>query len=273
MSDNTSDTDPPHDEGAAIQAIKALGIGEVVPAAYEDLLQPAAREVGKGLVVVAKAVNAVLSPVEGAVWGYEKIRLWLSVKITQKFADTPPEEIESPPLSVAGPAIVNLQFASDTECLRDMYANLIASSMHRDTKSSAHPSFVRVIEQLSPDEARILRSIGHMDAGDELLSESYSESEGHGYRFEGSIAKAWLNVCEAAGVENIDQAPAYLDNLVRLRLLRESHRSETELHPAGHNDHGDWGPFVEVTNETSVSVTEYGRMLFDSCIDQVDATT
>jgi len=49
----------------AEQAAKALGITQLVPAIYDDLLQPAAREVGQKFVAVAKAVGIALAPLGG----------------------------------------------------------------------------------------------------------------------------------------------------------------------------------------------------------------
>jgi hypothetical protein len=37
-----------------------------------------------------------------------------------------------------------------------MYANLLATAMNTETASKAHPAFVSIIGQLTPDEARIL---------------------------------------------------------------------------------------------------------------------
>ncbi|WKA57149.1 hypothetical protein QWY16_11620 [Planococcus shenhongbingii] len=48
------------------------GIVEAVPV-YEDALQPAAQELSKGFVVLAKTVNMALAPLSGLVWGYERI--------------------------------------------------------------------------------------------------------------------------------------------------------------------------------------------------------
>lgn len=49
---------------AAAKAIK--GVVEAVPV-YQDLVQPAAKEVGKGLQTVAKLVHVALAPVSGLV--------------------------------------------------------------------------------------------------------------------------------------------------------------------------------------------------------------
>jgi hypothetical protein len=56
------------------QAAKELGITNLLPEIYKDLLHPAVKESGEKLVIVAKAVGIALAPLEGAVWGYEQIK-------------------------------------------------------------------------------------------------------------------------------------------------------------------------------------------------------
>lgn len=65
------------------------GIVEAVPV-YEDLLQPAAQELGKGLQTLSKTINIALSPISGLVWGYEQIKGYIQpalekdLKVNQK---------------------------------------------------------------------------------------------------------------------------------------------------------------------------------------------
>ena len=59
--------------GSITEIVKAVGeLADKVPV-YQDAIQPAAKQIGKGLEVVAKAVNAALTPVEGLIWGVEQI--------------------------------------------------------------------------------------------------------------------------------------------------------------------------------------------------------
>jgi hypothetical protein len=50
----------------AEQTAKALGLSQLAPALYQNLLQPTARETGKNILLVAKAVSLGLSPLNGA---------------------------------------------------------------------------------------------------------------------------------------------------------------------------------------------------------------
>jgi hypothetical protein len=80
-----------------IDAARALGLSELVPEIYRDMLQPAARKVGDGLVTVAKAVMISLAPLEAGIWGYEQIKDWLSIRVTRILVDRNTTEIQNPP--------------------------------------------------------------------------------------------------------------------------------------------------------------------------------
>jgi hypothetical protein len=247
------------------EALNVLGVKDVIPKAYEDLLQPAAQELGKSLVVVARAVSMALAPVEGAVWAYDRIRSWLSVKLTQKLAKIDDECIQPPPMNIAGPAILNLTFTGGIPALREMYANLLASSMDANVASTAHPAFVRIIEQLSPDEAKILGSLVHHPSGKALCHEVTSAS-GTRKRSEKYLHEQWDRICAGAGVEYPGNNGAYMDNLMRLRLIGHIYENKSELIPEGGNDYGTWESHIDGTVEQTLYLTEFGERFIAACV-------
>lgn len=64
----------------AADAVK--GVVEAVPV-YQDIVQPAAREVGTALQTVAKSIHLALAPVAVLVWAYERIGEYLSAALTE----------------------------------------------------------------------------------------------------------------------------------------------------------------------------------------------
>ena len=124
---------------------------------YQDAVQPAAKEIGKGLQVVAKAVNAALIPVEGLIWGVEQIRDFVRDRVAKKLEAIPPEDIQQPKAHIAVPAIDALRYTGTEDGLSELYANLLATSMDKATAYRAHPGFVDMIKNMCPDEARIMR--------------------------------------------------------------------------------------------------------------------
>jgi hypothetical protein len=67
-------------------------------------------------------------------------------------------QVLSPP-EVAGPVLSQLRFLDDTNPLRGMYLNLLTASIDRERQSKAHPAFPFVLNQISRDEAILLRAI------------------------------------------------------------------------------------------------------------------
>ncbi len=201
------------------------GIVKAIPV-YEDLLQPAARQLGSGLEVVAKSVNLALSPLSALVWGYEQIRSFLLQEVSQRLSSVAPENIVTPDPAIACPTIEALRYSGCHEELRDMFVNLLGTAMDRSTASSAHPAFVAIIKQLVPDEARILRRFGSPLSFCVVHLHIQGTVPGH------KITKIVdvHNICDLgteANCEFPDLVQSYLDNLCRLNLTR----IDTEHYP------------------------------------------
>src|SRR5262249_12995200 len=131
---------------------------------YKDLAQPSAKRLGKELVPAAKqlgqtavrALNTVLAPLRGAIWGWEKIEEIVIPELAKRVEDAL-HKLVTPKRTVAGPALEASRFAGGEPALREMYVNLLATSMDRDTATKAHPAFAEIIRQLTPDEARVVQ--------------------------------------------------------------------------------------------------------------------
>jgi hypothetical protein len=252
------------EEDNAREALNALGVGPAAKELYVDLLRPAARETGKNLLVVAKLVTVALAPLHGMVWGIERIRDWLSAALLKRLAGKDPEQIQAPASYIAGQALVQLLFCADQEQLREMYANLLASAMNRQSAADVHPAFVHVIQQLTPDEALVLQKIS-TEVGQFALHQIESESDALSQRTE-SISVQFRKFCESAGVGAPALSDAYLDNLLRLRVLAEQQWSEGEFRPAGYTDHGDYQASVENSNGRLIELSAFGEGFLRTCI-------
>ncbi|AQS44026.1 DUF4393 domain-containing protein [Bacillus velezensis] len=77
-------------------------------------------------------------------------------KVQNKTQVIPEEFLKEPELNIVGPAIEASKFYIDSEQLREMFANLISSTIDSRKFSKVHPSFVEIIKQLSPLDAAIL---------------------------------------------------------------------------------------------------------------------
>jgi len=209
MSDESSST-----TADVINAVAA--VAKEVPI-YPDMVQPAAQELGKGLLTVAKTVNLALAPLAGVVWGFDKIKEKFFPKVEERLRNVPRENIITPRISVAGPIVEALRYAGSEEALSDLYANLLATSMDRVTASTAHPAFTEIIKQLTPDEAKILKCFTSNQPMPLIDIKKFSKSD----KVSGGYLLKYVNhsnLGSTAGCEHLDLVPAYIDNLVRLGL-------------------------------------------------------
>jgi hypothetical protein len=196
-----------------VDAVK--GLAEAIPI-YQDALQPAAKEIGIALQTVAKTIHIALAPVSVLVWGFDHIKDFISTKVAEKLRNVPPENIVTPKPNVAGPALESLKYTGHEETLREMYANLLAASMDTRTANGAHPAFVEIIRQLTPDEARILRLFAKGDGLFPLITVRKEKKQGVGGI---DVLVNFSLFGWQAGCDFPEQTPAYIDNLCRLGLI------------------------------------------------------
>lgn len=76
--------------------------------------------------------------------------------LTQKVDAIPEDKQVEPSIQIAAQALVDSQYCIGSEELREMFANLIARSMHADYTDVIHPSFSKIAQQLSPLDAQML---------------------------------------------------------------------------------------------------------------------
>ncbi|MGZ5310642.1 MAG: Abi-alpha family protein [Solirubrobacterales bacterium] len=99
--------------------------------------------------------------------------------------------------------------------LRDRGAELLRRSADVELQEDAHPAYARILEQLAPDEGRVLRLLAlegpqpSVDVRSGLIPLS-STTE--------LVAPGLNMIGEEAGCRHLDDVPAYLNNLFRLGL-------------------------------------------------------
>lgn len=189
------------------------GIGkavETVPELYHDALQPSAQEAGKLIARIPRAINAIFAGLDKWIlrreFGVEETKKLLAVKLDK----TDPEKIVEPEPYVAIPAIQAISYAMNSNELRNMYANLLAKSMIIDTKDTVHPSFVEIIKQMSPIDARIFQLIMESQLRPIINLKKQLESGG------GLLIQSH---CSWIKTFSIKQCATSIDNLLRLGLI------------------------------------------------------
>jgi len=137
------------------EAIKT--VQEAFPALYEDLLQPAAKELGSALQTLVGTINLCLAPLEFRIMRYRALKEALEISLAEKLKDVPEDRLVTPNLRIAKSTIEELRYSTDEPQIWELFANLLASAMDKKTLHYAHPAFVEIIKQLTPDEAQIIQ--------------------------------------------------------------------------------------------------------------------
>ena len=196
-------------------------IVEKLPDIYEDGLKEAVQESGKTIALVPKTINAALSPLRQWIARHEYNVKETEKLLAQKLENVGIENIVSPDPYVAVPAFQAISYSMNSEELRNLYANLLTASMINDIKWKVHPSFVEIIKQLSPDEAKMLNVFKINESDSYPLIDVVIE-DFDGYRV---VLNDFTNIFDST-CEYPEHTTYYLDNLERLKIIKISNVNE-----------------------------------------------
>lgn len=200
------------------QNVKVMmeGTKEVVKDAYADGIKPILKPTGDIVGMVPRAIKAALLPCEKWILNREYNLAETKKLLESKLADVDPKNIKSPEAYIAVPTLQYISYCMDNEELRNMYANLLASSMNTIIKNGVHPGFVEIIKQLSPDEAKILKFFSKEEMLPTITLRAKNDKEEWM-----NIISDFSNVGELANCEETLEIGVYIDNLIRLGLIEK----------------------------------------------------
>lgn len=189
---------------------------------YPDLVQPSAKALGEG---IGGLLEAMMQPL---------IRLRIKAKAnTQKFAEEyqarleakPADVLKQPDPVVAGPLLEALKYTVQEDDLRAMFVNLLSAASDTRTSSLAHPAFVEIIRQLSPEDASVITRLAFAEWFPVLQIAYASDNE--------DILP--YRIIEESKIDNLRSHQRVLENLIRLQLVRFGPLSHDQLEVSGFN--------------------------------------
>lgn len=80
-------------------------------------------------------------------------------KINDNCEKIEPQNIQEPKISILGPALESSKYYIDEEIIRELFAKVISATFDKSKNSILHHSFVEIIKQLSPLDAKIIKAI------------------------------------------------------------------------------------------------------------------
>lgn len=132
--------------------IKQALDSKLIEKVYDDGFSPTLKEASKIPVDLVKVARLVLAPIQ--LLGAFQDRLELIVERISQRVD--PSKITPVDPYIAGPILQNLKYLSEKSILTECFINLLCRAIDKDRKNEAHPGFIKVIENLSPDEVLLL---------------------------------------------------------------------------------------------------------------------
>lgn len=189
------------------------GKGQVLVEAYRDLVRPSAAEVGKTL---GGAVHTILRPANLVVWTVDQVFDFAANAVREALERrrVPAQRVVEPPIEVAGPVLNALRLPQQDPSLRGMFVNVLATAMDSESASLAHPAFAQIIQQLTPDEARIIAQFSRRHRHPLISIEArLGLGEGRLEVFTNMTLMPFSGECKYPG-----SGPAYVDNICRLGL-------------------------------------------------------
>jgi hypothetical protein len=139
--------------------LKELGkFPDLIKEIYGDLAKPGVVQAGKALKSIIGLGNTFLLPITLLNEKASTILKRNMRRYSDELADTPQGNISEVAPEVGVPILEKMAYVSD-ENLGQLYARLLARASTEEGSAIAHPSFVGIINSLSPDEAIFLQRI------------------------------------------------------------------------------------------------------------------
>ena len=181
---------------------------------YGDLAQPSVKAVGNALGTVFEFSTSFLLPVKLL---NEKFKLNFTKRLNEykeKLEQIPEEKQCEVHPQIGTPIIEKLSYTTNKD-ISDLFTTLLANASNIDMVNTAHPSFVTIIERMSPDEARLLR---YLKGKNDILYCTFNGDikNGVGYRTLADHVTLLDKQIEFQYPNNIN---AYLTNFISLGIL------------------------------------------------------
>ena len=186
---------------------------------YGDLAQPSVKAVGNALGTVFEFSTSFLLPVKLL---NEKFKLNFAKRINEykeKLEKIPEEKQCEVHPQIGTPIIEKLSYTTNEE-IADLFTTLLANASNVDMVNTAHPSFISMIEMMTPDEARLLK---YLNGKDEIQYCNFRGCSKQGKGFHTILRHATLLDDNIENLDFPENISIYLANFVSLGILRDNY--------------------------------------------------
>jgi hypothetical protein len=243
-----------------------------------DILHPMSKSISENLGLMVDGVMGWLG-----CWGEkQKIKQKIYIEefkkeISLKISEIPQEYLIEPAVSIAGPVIETSKYYYEETHYREMFSNLLASACDKRYIHAIHPSFIEILKQFAPLDAKLLSMFKYH--GSYPLADVQANNE------DGSITPFIHSLFDFKDRQNEFSSEEYnnltssLVNLIRLGILNKN-RDIIEL---GYNYDLLKNDFMYQyynigkgklnnlsINRARIELTELGRKFMSCCLPNKD---
>ncbi len=214
---------------------------------YDDLLSTPLKETSKMLTYFIKTLQLLCFSLQCTAAVQERLEEKLRPAIDQ----VPEENRIAPPSSIAVPIMQHLSYIEDGNILIELFQNLLARAMDKARNSEAHPAFINIIQQLSPDEALLLFELKISQF--EFVRIFYLDIQKRKF-YDSKLESNEFNVSKFLFPDNFDM---YLGHLYKLDLTDVVNK---ETHPIYEN-----GAQTASRQIYTLGLTKFGELFVRAC--------
>ncbi|MCA5006811.1 DUF4393 domain-containing protein [Sphingobacterium bovistauri] len=227
---------------------------QILTTIYGDLAQPAVKKVGTALETVFEFSTSILLPIKLL---NEKFKLNFEKRLNEykeKLEKVPEDDICEVNPQIGTPLIEKLSYTTNDE-IADLFTNLLIKASSTKTVNLAHPSFVQLVERLSVDEARIIKSLKGKDIIPCITFRAHMKEQSKGFY---EILKNGTMLqfdIELLFPQNIS---TYLDNLTSMGVLDISHglhKMDDNIYNSIYENYG-----YDKVNENYIKTDQFSRV-------------
>ena len=209
----------PLDAGSAISIAGASGFlsamaiksPELLKEIYGDLAKPGVRQVGQAIGDLLGLGATVLIPLRLLTATFSEFEKRCYERLAMRFSSIEDENIIAVTPEIGVPLLERLSYSSD-EHISSLYIELLATAADKSKVDDAHPSFVNVIANLCPDEARILTHFSEEIDSIPFIEVRYTAPDHFKIKYD--LVSNFPNL-----KINMANVPLYLSNLSALGII------------------------------------------------------
>ncbi len=174
------------------------------------------QELSKSALTISRLINIILIPVDHFNNYFDK---QFKKDITEKIQTIPEECLVEPKPYISVPAIQGLALFHEEEELKEMFLNLLASSIDSRTAEKVHPAYAEIIKQLSPKEAELLEDIFSVGMPTIPVSQLRDVASNNSYY---TVQNYVLNTIDKSTGEPLcmPEISGMVENLIRLGVIK-----------------------------------------------------